>query len=114
MAFGNPLLAIPYKIFGKTTSKNREKYGALSLKLTQAKMPISVEMYMAAVMFYSIVAGVVGIIVGGLAAYVVIYVIGLPEQLTKIEFPPAFEWMIDYRELFAGLFISGFCFLLIT
>ncbi|MDF1534651.1 MAG: secretion system protein, partial [Methanosarcinaceae archaeon] len=55
---------IPFVLLGDKMKAKKAKYVNLQLQLKQARMPISYEMYLSNAIFYSIVGGIVGAILG--------------------------------------------------
>ena len=101
-------MMIPFVVFGDHIKANSEQYQNLHTKLQQARMPISYEMYISSSIFYSVAAGIIGAIIGLIFSFVVITVIGLPEQITKLTFGESTAWLLDYKWLFLSLFIIVF------
>ncbi|MBW6470585.1 MAG: type II secretion system F family protein [Methanosarcinaceae archaeon] len=99
---------IPFVILGDKMKAKKAKYVNLQLQLKQARMPISYEMYLSNAIFYSIVGGIVGAILGFFTTYIVIMVVGLPDQITKLTFGPSTAWILNYKEIIVSLFIVIF------
>ena len=99
---------IPFVLLGDKMKAKKAKYANLQLKLKQARMPISYEMYISNAIFYSVLSGIVGAILGLLTTYVVILVVGLPDQITKLTFGPSTAWILDYKEIIVAVFIIIF------
>jgi flagellar protein FlaJ len=70
-------------------------------------------MYISNAIFYSLLCGITGAIVGLFMAYTLIAVIGLPEQITQLTFGPSTAWLLQFKKLFIALLINSifYCFL---
>ena len=101
-------MMVPFVVFGDRIKAQREQYHDLRVKLQQARIPISYEMYVSNSLFYSTIAGITGAIIGLILSYIVIEVIGLPEKITKLTFSEQTAWLIDYKWIFISLFIIVF------
>lgn len=104
---------VPFVLLGDRMKGQKIKYAHLQLQLQQARIPISYEMYISNAIFYSLVSGLIGAILGLFAAYGVMAVIGLPEKITNLTFGPSTAWLLDYKEIFISLFIVVFLTLLL-
>lgn len=100
---------VAFKIFGERLRLKGDKYIEFQKALKQAQMPISYEMYMSSVYLYSLITGIIGAVVGIVASYIYVAVIGLPEQMTKIQLNPKVGWLLEYREIFVVLIIMLVC-----
>ena len=100
---------VAFKIFGERLRTKGENYVDFQKKLKQAQMPISYEMYMSSVYLYSIITGVIGAVVGLIASYIYVAVIGLPEQMTKIQLNDRMAWLFEFREILTALVIVVVC-----
>ncbi len=96
---------IPFVLLGDRMKAKKSKYANLQLKLKQARIPTSYEMYISNAIFYSIVSGLIGAILGLFTTYIVLLVVGLPDKLTKLTFGPSTAWILDYKELIVAFFI---------
>ncbi|RZN38741.1 MAG: secretion system protein [Methanosarcinales archaeon] len=101
-------MMVPFVVFGDRIKAHSEKYQNLHIKLQQARMPISYEMYISNSIFYSVTAGIIGALIGLIFSFIIITVIGLPEQITKLTFSESTAWLLDYKWLFLSLFIIVF------
>ena len=101
------LKKIPYVLIGDKIKARKESYENLQMQLNQARIPISHEMYISNAIFYSLVAGIAGALIGLFLTYTVIVLVGLPEQITNITFSPRFAWLLSFKEIFVGLLITG-------
>jgi flagellar protein FlaJ len=77
---------VPFVLLGDRMKGQKAKYANLQLQLKQARIPISYEMYISNAIFYSIVSGLIGAILGLFAAYGVMAIVGLPEKITNLTF----------------------------
>jgi flagellar protein FlaJ len=101
------LKKIPYVLLGDKIKARRENYENLQKQLNQARIPISHEMYISNAIFYSIVAGIAGALIGLFLTYTVVVLVGLPDQLTNVTFSPRMAWLLSFKELFVGVFITA-------
>ncbi|HJH30465.1 MAG TPA: secretion system protein [Methanosarcinaceae archaeon] len=96
---------VPFVLLGDRMKAKKSKYANLQLKLKQARIPTSYEMYISNAIFYSIVSGLIGAILGIFTAYIVLLVVGLPDNITQLTFGPSTAWILDYKELIVAFFI---------
>nr|WP_245250113.1 type II secretion system F family protein [Methanolobus bombayensis] len=101
------LKKIPYVLIGDKIKARKDTYENLQKQLNQARIPISHEMYISNAIFYSIVAGIAGALIGLFLTYTLIVLVGLPDQITNLTFSPRFAWLLAFKEIFLGLFITG-------
>lgn len=99
---------IPFAILGDYIQSRSKKYDSLRKQLKQARIGMSYEMYLSNAIFYSLLAGIVGVILGVICAYLILNVVTLPEQLTKLTFSQSTAWMLTFRDLFIAVFSIGF------
>ena len=99
---------VPFVVLGDRIRAQAAQYHSLRVKLQQARIPVSYEMYVSSSLFYAIVAGFIGAILGLIISFVAIEVIGLPDKLTKLTFSESTVWLIDYKWIFLSLFIIVF------
>ncbi len=98
----------PFIILGDKMKEREEQYYNLKKELNQARMAMSYEMYLSNIIFYSVLAGLVGAILGVIVAFLVIVIIGLPDQITNLTFGPKTAWILDFKELIVGAIIFIF------
>jgi flagellar protein FlaJ len=98
----------PFIILGDKMKEREDKYYTLKKELKQARMSMSYEMYLSNIIFYSILAGLAGAILGLIVAFLVIVVIGLPDQITNLTFSQELAWILDFKELIVGTIIFIF------
>ncbi len=101
-------MMVPFVVLGDRIRAQAAQYHGLRIKLQQARIPVSYEMYVSSSLFYSMVAGIIGAILGLVISFVVIEVIGLPDKITKLTFSESTAWLIDYKWIFLTLFIIVF------
>ncbi len=101
-------MMVPFVVFGDRIRAQADKYHDLRVKLQQARIPVSYEMYVSSSLFYSTVAGIIGAILGLVISFVVIEVIRLPDKITKLTFSESTAWLIEYKWIFLSLFIIVF------
>lgn len=104
---------IPFALLGERVKERGNSYSSLQLQLKQARIPVSYEMYVSAGIFYSVVAGIFGALLGLLFAYLIFTIIGLPDQLTGIQVNSSFAWLLAYRDIIIGFFIVIFLTLIL-
>jgi len=101
-------MMVPFVVLGDRIRAQAAQYQDLRVKLQQARIPISYEMYVSSSLFYSAVAGIIGAILGLVISFVVIKFVGLPDKITKLTFSESTAWLIDYKWIFLTLFIIVF------
>ncbi len=101
-------MMVPFVVLGDHIKAHSEQYQDLRTKLQQARMPISYEMYISSSIFYSVLAGIIGAILGLIFSFIAITVIGLPETITKLTFSESTAWLLDYKWIFISLFAIVF------
>lgn len=111
--YENVVKKIPFILFGDFFRDKADKYDSLRRQLRQARIPMGYEMYLSNAAFYSLIAGLFGALFGVIISYVVVVVVGLPEQLTKLQINPDLVWLLAYRDIFIALFILVFLTLLL-
>jgi len=99
---------MPYIILGDLMKKQEDSFTDLKKQLKQARMAMSYEMYLSNTIFYSVLAGLIGAFLGVIISFIVITVIGLPDQITHLTFGPSTSWILDYKELIVVVFIFVF------
>ena len=104
----NILKKIPLVILGDKIKEKKGSYANLQIQLKQARIPISYEMYISNAIFYSLLCGITGAILGLFMAYTIISVIGLPAQITQLTFSQSTAWLLQFKELFIALLIIVF------
>ncbi len=102
----NILKRIPFVLIGDKIKARKANYQNLQKQLNQARIPISHEMYISNAIFYSIVAGIAGVIIGLFLTYTAIILVGLPDQITNLTFNPRLAALLEYKEIFLGFFIT--------
>ncbi|WP_342305152.1 type II secretion system F family protein [Methanolobus sp. ZRKC5] len=105
-AYFHILKRIPFVLIGDKIKAKRANYRNLQKQLNQARIPISHEMYISNAIFYSIVAGIVGAIIGLFLTYTAIVLVGLPDQITNLTFSPGLAALLEYKEIFLGFLIT--------
>jgi flagellar protein FlaJ len=106
--FFRKLKILPFVLLGEKIKARQEKFYDLRIALRQARVPMSYEMYISNAMFYSLVAGIIGAIIGLLIAYIIVSVVGLPPTLTKLTFTESTAWLLSFRNIGISLFIVIF------
>lgn len=99
---------IPFAILGDYIKSRSQQYESLRKQLRQARIGISYEMYISNAIFYSLLAGIIGAIIGVTVAYIVLNFVTLPEQLTKLTFSQSSAWILAFRDLFIAFIIVVF------
>ncbi len=102
------LKRLPFVLLGDKMKARKDKYRDLRIAMRQARIPISYEMYISNTIFYSVIAGLVGAILGMIIAYIVVSVVGLPDRLTHLTFSDSTAWLIKYRNISLTIFITIF------
>ncbi len=107
------LKTIPFVLLGDRIKARKDQFHNLRLALRQARIPMSYEIYISNAVFYSVLAGLAGAIIGLTLAYFVVSIVGLPPQITNLKFTPSTAWLIQYKEISVSFFIIVFFTLLI-
>lgn len=100
------LKKVPFVLLGTQIKARKQNYVNLQKQLNQARIPVSHEMYISNAIFYSILAGIFGAILGLLLTYVIIELVGLPDQITNLTFSPSVAFLLSYKEIFIAFFIT--------
>lgn len=109
----NRLRLLPFVLLGDRIKEGKSSFENLRKSMRQARIPISYEMYLSNSLFFSTLAGLAGALIGLVLAYVVVKIVGLPSQITKLTFDPSTAWLLQYKEIFISIFIIIFLSLLI-
>lgn len=107
------LKTLPFVLLGEKIKKRKDQFRDLRMSLRQARIPMSYEMYLSNAVFYSVLTGIIGAIVGLIIAYLVVSVIGLPGRITRLTFAPQNAWLLQYKEITISIFIVVFFALLL-
>lgn len=107
------LKTIPFVLLGDRIKARKDQFHNLRLALRQARIPMSYEIYISNAVFYSVIAGIVGAIIGLMLAYFVVSIVGLPPQITHLKFTQSTAWLIKYKEISVSFIIIVFFTLLI-
>lgn len=106
------LKKLPFVILGERMKARKDKFRNLRNAMRQSRIPVSYEMYISNAIFYSAIVGILGAIMGLITAYIMVTVIGLPDQLTNLEFSQSSAWLLKYRDISIAFFIVIFLTLL--
>ncbi|MFH0903655.1 MAG: type II secretion system F family protein [Methanobacteriota archaeon] len=106
--FFRKLKRLPFVLLGDKIKARQEKFYDLRIALRQARVPMSYEMYISNAMFYSLIAGLIGAIIGLVMAYIIVSVVGLPPTLTHLTFTESTAWLLQFRNIGISLFIVIF------
>ncbi|KCZ72584.1 archaeal flagella assembly protein J [Candidatus Methanoperedens nitroreducens] len=102
------LKRLPFVLLGDRMKAHHDRYRDLRMAMRQARIPISYEMYISNAIFYSMIAGIAGALIGLIIAYIVVSIVGLPERITHLTFSPSTSWLLQYRDISIALFITIF------
>ncbi len=102
------LKTLPFVLLGDRIKARKDQFRDLRTALRQARIPMSYEMYFSNAVFYSVLAGLVGGIIGLILAYIVVSVVGLPPQITHLKFSASTAWLLQYKEISISIFIVLF------
>jgi flagellar protein FlaJ len=96
-----------YNLFGNYFKSKKNSYAGYRKKINQARMEVGYDMYLARITLYSLITGVVGILLGILLTWVLAQV-GVTETMTAaLNVPPAVEsFLASYRTYIVGFFLS--------
>lgn len=100
------LKKVPFVLLGTQIKARKQNYVNLQKQLNQARIPVSHEMYISNAIFYSILAGIFGAFLGLLLTYIIIELVGLPDQITNLTFSPSVAFLLSYKEIFIAFFIT--------
>lgn len=102
------LKTFPFVLLGEKMKARKDKFRDLRLAMSQARIPMSYEMYLSNAVFYSVLVGLIGAIIGLILAYIIVSVVGLPEQITHLRFTESTAWLLQYKEISISIFIVVF------
>lgn len=102
------LKTFPFVLLGEKMKARKDQFRDLRLALKQARIPMSYEMYLSNAVFYSVLVGIIGAIIGFILAYLIVSVVGLPEQITHLRFTESTAWLLEYKEISISIFIVVF------
>jgi flagellar protein FlaJ len=105
-AYINILKRIPFVLIGDRIKDKKDNYRNLQKQMNQARIPLSHEMYISNAIFYSIIAGMAGALIGLFLTYIIIILVGLPDKITNITLSPQMATLLQFKEIFFGLFIT--------
>src|SRR3970040_2707972 len=88
------LKTLPFVLLGDRIKARKDQFRDLRMALRQARIPMSYEMYVSNAVFYSVLAGLAGAIIGLVLAYIVVSVVGLPAQITHLKFSASTAWLL--------------------
>lgn len=99
---------LPFVLLGDKIKAKKEQFRDMRMSLRQARIPISYEMYLSNAVFYSVVTGIFGAILGLIIAYVIVAIVGLPDRITHLTFSQETAWMLKYKTISISIFIVLF------
>ena len=99
---------LPFVLLGDKIKAKKEQFRDMRMSLRQARIPISYEMYLSNAVFYSVVTGIFGAILGLIIAYVIVAIVGLPDRITHLTFTQETAWMLQYKTISISIFIVLF------
>ena len=99
---------LPFVLLGDRIKAKKEQFRDMRMSLRQARIPISYEMYLSNAVFYSVVAGIFGAVMGLVIAYVIVAIVGLPDRITHITFTRETAWLLQYKTISIAVFIVLF------
>lgn len=102
------LKTLPFVLLGEKMKARKDKFRDLRMAMRQARIPMSYEMYISNAMFYSVLAGIAGALLGLITTYILFTFIRLPERLTRLTFSPKTAWLLQYRDISIAIFIVVF------
>ena len=91
-----------YSRFGKYYKKNKEKYVELDKALLAARYPITYDIYLSNTLFYSIIAGLMGLVIGFVIATMLATFGIIPIKYSM--FP---SMVLEHGRLFGTIFLSS-------
>ncbi|HEY9204346.1 MAG TPA: type II secretion system F family protein [Candidatus Methanoperedens sp.] len=102
------LKTLPFVLLGEKMKERMDKYRNLRIAMRQARIPMSYEMYISNAIFYSVLIGIIGALIGLVMAYVVVSVVGLPSKITHLTFTESTAWLLQYKNISISIFIVIF------
>lgn len=95
----NEFTRLAYRIFGERAKRSLTKYYELGRDLQRAMINVPPEVYVATQMLFSVILAIVGLIIGIIAAIIVINFVEIPKF--QISFPePFLSYWLKYRKFF--------------
>ena len=96
-----------YNLFGNYFKSKKNSYAGYRKKINQARMEVGYDMYLSRITLYSVITGVIGILLGVMLTWVLAQV-GVTETMTAaLNVPPAIEgFLASYRTYIIGFFLS--------
>jgi len=107
----NYLTYLGYKLFGENIRKKIHKYYDLEKSLRRAMISMPPEMYIATAQMISVIFGIIGAIVGLIAAYVLLTFIPIPETIFPITIPDS---IYPYWKFYRPFVFGGILAIIIT
>ncbi len=109
----NRLTFLGYKLFGEEIMKKETKYFELERSLKKAMISMPPEMYIATARMFSLLFGVIGAIVGLIAAFVLLRYVGVPPLFNiYLPEPIATYWQFYRPFVYAGIVAIGITLIL--
>ncbi|WP_456328806.1 type II secretion system F family protein [Archaeoglobus sp.] len=109
----NRLTYIGYKLFEKEIAKNEPKYFELERSLKKAMISMPPEMYIATARMFSLLCGVIGAIIGLIAAFILVKYVGVPPFFNiRLPEPIATYWLFYRPFVYAGILAIGITLIL--
>ncbi|MCS3923082.1 type II secretion system F family protein [Methanosalsum natronophilum] len=99
------LKRLPFLLLSSRFKEHQAFFESIQIKLRQARVPISYEMYVSNAVFFSIFSAFIGAISGLFLAYTLVYLVGLPATLTDLSLSQSIAWILNYRDLVISLLI---------
>jgi len=95
-----------YSRFGKYYQRNKEKYAELSKALLAARYPVTYDIYLSNAFFYSLIAGVIGLVIGFISANILAQLGIIPINYRMLPY-----LILEHGRLFGTIFLSSMGFL---
>lgn len=99
------LKKLPFILLGERIKERKEQFRDMRMSLRQARIPISYEMYLSNAIFFAVIAGIFGAILGLIIAYIIVAVVGLPDKITHLTFSQSTAWLLQYKTISISIFI---------
>lgn len=104
----NSLTYIGYRLFGEEIRKKEGKYFELERTLKKAMISMPPEMYIATARMFSLLFGVIGAILGLIAAFILVKFVGIPPIFAvRLPEPIATYWLFYRPFVYAGILAIG-------
>ncbi|AAB90246.1 type II secretion system F family protein [Archaeoglobus fulgidus] len=104
----NRLTYIGYRLFAEDIMKKESKYFELERSLKKAMISMPPEMYIATARMFSLLFGIIGAVIGLIAAFILVKYVGVPPFFNiRLPEPIATYWLFYRPFVYAGILAIG-------